>query len=63
MHQRGIIKSSHRSLCAGETKLHASFPDDQFKIPGYQFPPLGKDGNSKGGENSSCLQGFYCKTN
>ena len=32
-----------------ETKLGASFPNHQFKIEGYQFPPLRGDRNSKGG--------------
>ena len=36
-------------LCVDETKLDASFPDHQFKISGYQFPPLRRDRNSKGG--------------
>ena len=32
-----------------ETKLDSSFPDHQFKIEGYQFPPLRTDRNFKGG--------------
>ena len=37
-------------LCVDETKLGASFPDHQFKIPGYQFLPLRRDCNPKGGD-------------
>ena len=40
-------------LCVNETKLDSSFPDHQFKIEGYQFPPFRSDRNSKGGENQS----------
>ena len=36
-------------LCVDEAKLDARFPDHQFKITGYQFPPLRRDRNSKGG--------------
>ena len=50
-------------LFVDETKLDVSFLDHQFKIPGYQFPPLKRDHNSKGGGNSFRSQGFYCKTN
>ena len=37
-------------LCIDETKLDSSFPNHQFKIEGYQFLPLRRDRNSKGGE-------------
>ena len=30
-------------LWIDETKLDFSFPDHQFKIEGYQFPPLRRD--------------------
>ena len=36
-------------LCADETKLDDSFPDSQFLIENYQFPPFRRDRNSKGG--------------
>ena len=36
-------------LCIDETKLDSSFPNHQFKIEGYQFPPLRRDKNFKGG--------------
>ena len=35
-------------LFVDETKPGASFPDHQFKILGYQSPPLRRDRNSKG---------------
>ena len=37
-------------LCVDETRLGSSFPDHQFKIEGYQFPPFRRDRNSKGGD-------------
>ena len=36
-------------FCTDETKLDDSFPDHQFKIDGYQFPPFRKDRNKFGG--------------
>ena len=36
-------------LCVDETKLDESFPDSQFLIENYQFPPFRRDRNSKGG--------------
>ena len=30
-------------FCIGESKLHDSFPDHQFKMYGYQFLPYGRD--------------------
>ena len=50
MFKRGIIKSSHRYLCVGETKVDASFPDHQFKILKYQLNIENSGKNSKGGE-------------
>ena len=32
-------------FCIEETKLDESFPDHQFKIHGYQFPPFRRDRN------------------
>ena len=32
-----------------QTKLDDSFPDSQFQIENYQFPPFRRDRNSKGG--------------
>ena len=36
-------------VCIDETKLHESFPDFQFHMESYQFPPFRRDRNSKGG--------------
>ena len=47
---REILKKTKIDvLCIDETKLDSSFPNHQFKIEGYQFPPLRRDRNSKGG--------------
>ena len=35
-------------FCTDETKLDDSFPDHQFKIDGYQFPPFRRDRNKFG---------------
>ena len=32
-------KASVDILCIDETKIDSSFPDSQFYIEGYQFPP------------------------
>ena len=47
--REGLPKASIYILCVDKTKLDASFPDHQFKISGYQFPPIRRDRNSKGG--------------
>ena len=36
-------------ICVDETKLDNSFPDQQFKIEGFQFPPFRRDRNKFGG--------------
>ena len=36
-------------ISISETKLDASFPNSQFKIEGYHFPPFRRDRNSHGG--------------
>ena len=36
-------------LCVDETKLDNSFPDPLFQLQNYQFPPLRRDRNSRGG--------------
>ena len=36
-------------LCLDETKLDASFPDAQFHIEGYQYPPFRRDRDKNGG--------------
>ena len=43
---RDICKKS----CIDKTTIHSSFPDAQFHIDGYQFPPLRKDHNHNGEE-------------
>ena len=43
-----LKKSSLEIICIDETKLDASFPDHQFKIDGYQFPPFRKDRDKHG---------------
>ena len=49
-------------LCVDEAKLDASFPYHQFKISAYQFPPLRRDRNSKGGgEIVFICEGFIVK--
>ena len=58
-----LSKGSIDILRVDETKLDAIFPDHQFKISGYQFPPIRGGLNSKGGGNSFCSRRFYCKTN
>ena len=49
-------------LCVDETTLDSSFPNHQFKIEGYQFPPFRRDRNSKSGEKLVYLgEGFIAK--
>ena len=60
---REVLSKATIDICVDETKVDASFPDHQFKVSRYQFPPLRNDRNSKGGGNSFCSRGFYCKTN
>ena len=36
-------------LCVAETKIDPSYPDSQFHIDRYQFPPFRKDKNKHGG--------------
>ena len=36
-------------ICVDETKLDESFPDHQFKIDGYHFPPFRRDRDKYGG--------------
>ena len=56
------IKAKLDVLCVDETKLDASFPDHQFKTEGYQFPPLRRDQNSKGGGKMVFIhEGFIAK--
>ena len=49
-------------MCYVLTKLHSSFPNHQFKIEGYQFPPLRRDRNSNGGGKMVFVrEGFIAK--
>ena len=43
------LKSSIDILCVDETKLDACYPNAQFHIEGYQFPPFRRDRNKHGG--------------
>ena len=36
-------------LCVNETKLDSSFPNSQFRIDGYIFPPYWRDRDNHGG--------------
>ena len=36
-------------FCIDETKLDESFPNSQFLLENFQFPPFRRDRNSKGG--------------
>ena len=51
MSLREILKEEKTDvLYIDKTTLDSSFPNHQFKIEGYQFPPLRRDRNSKEGE-------------
>ena len=41
------LKSSIDILCVDETKLDVSYPNAQFHIEGYQFPPFRRDRNKQ----------------
>ena len=59
---REILKKAKIDvLCIDETKLDSSLPNQQFKIEGYQFPPLRRDRNSKGGGKMVLVRGFIAK--
>ena len=50
MHLRELLhNASLEIVCIDETKLDTSFPDKQFEIKDYQFPPYRRDRNSNGG--------------
>lgn len=49
-------------LCIDETKLDSSFPDHQFKIEGYQYPPFRRDREKLGGGKMVFIKdGLICK--
>ena len=35
-------------MCTDKTKIDESYPDSQFKIDEYQYPPFRRDRNCKG---------------
>ena len=49
-------------LCIDETKLDASFPDAQFHLEGYQYPPFRQDReNNGGGKMTFIKEGLIAK--
>ena len=49
-------------ICVDETKLDSSYPDSQFHIDGYQFPPFRRDRNKYGGGKIVYVrEGFIAK--
>ena len=49
-HLREICKESPIDiLCVDETRIDSSYPDAQFQINDYQFPPFGGDRSKHGG--------------
>ena len=59
---REILKKTKIDvLSINETRLDSSFPNHQFKIEGYQFPPPKRDRNSKGGGKMVFVRGFIVK--
>ena len=49
-------------ICVDETKLDSSYPDSQFRISGYQFPPFRRDRNKYGGGKIVYVrEGFIAK--
>ena len=49
-------------ICVDETKLNSSYPDCQFHIDGFQFPPFRRDRNKYGGGKIVYVrEGFIAK--
>ena len=44
-----FLKCPFDVVCIDETKIDPSFPNSQFHIDGYQFPPFRIDRNKKSG--------------
>ena len=44
-----LCKAQLEIIALSETKLNSEFPDAQFKIDGYHFPPFRKDRDENGG--------------
>ena len=56
------FKTSIDNLCVDETKLCSSYPNAQFHIDGYQFPPFRKDRNKyRGGKVVYIRDGIIAK--
>ena len=49
-------KASVDILCIDETKIDSSFPDSQFYIECYQFPPFRRDRDINGGGKIVCIK-------
>ena len=47
--QEVLCKAQLEIIALSETKLNSEFPDAQFKIDGYHFPPFRKDRDGNGG--------------
>ena len=45
-----MIRDICKKSCIDKNTVRSSFPDAQFHIDGYQFPPLRKDRNHNGEE-------------
>ena len=49
-------------ICVDETKLDSSYPNSQFHIDGYQFPPFHRDGKkNRGGKIVYVREEFIAK--
>ena len=44
-----LCKAQLKIVASSKTKLNSEFPDAQFKIDGYHFPPFRKDRDANGG--------------
>ena len=44
-----VLKTGVDILCIDETKIDPSYPDSQFHIDEYRFPPFREDRNIHGG--------------
>ena len=49
-----IAKAPLDVFCVDEIKLDDGFPNSQFILENFQFPPFRRDRNSKGGKTSCC---------
>ena len=44
-----LVKIASKGTSLSETKLNSEFPNAQFKVDGYHFPPFRKDRDENGG--------------